>query len=136
MPRADAFRRRCLGFTLAEVLAALMFMAIIIPVAMQGMSVATRAGVMGQRKATAIRIAERVLEEMVITGETAQTSSSGVIVEGDTTYPWTMESGNWSVDPLTELTVTVTFVVQGTSYEVSVSTLVDTSSGTATTTTS
>ena len=37
------------GFTLLEVLAALMLMAIVVPVAMQGMSIATRAGVLGQR---------------------------------------------------------------------------------------
>ena len=33
------------AFTLAEVLAALLFMAIVIPVALHGMSVASRAGV-------------------------------------------------------------------------------------------
>ena len=39
------------GFTLAEVLAALLFLAILIPVTMHGVSVASRAGILGQRKA-------------------------------------------------------------------------------------
>src|SRR5258708_37139450 len=62
-------RRRCDegGYTLAEVLAALLFMAILIPVTMHGVSVSSRAGVLGQRKATAMRIAERVLDESIIT---------------------------------------------------------------------
>jgi type II secretory pathway component PulJ len=132
----EAFRRSRRGYTLAEVLAALLFMAIVIPVAMQGMSVASRAGMLGQRKAVAIRIAERVLNEMVVTGDLQQTSSSGTITEGDTSYPWTMESDNWSADSLTELTVHVQFLVQGNTYEVTASTLVDPTASTGTSSTS
>ncbi len=130
--RPDARPRNRCGYTLAEVLAALLFMAIVIPVAMHGMSVASRAGMLGERKAIAIRIAERVLNETVVTGDTQQTSASGSITEGGTTYPWTMESANWSVDALTELTVHVQFIVQGSTYEVSASTLVDTTAGSGT----
>ena len=38
------------GFTLAEVLAALVFMAILIPVALEGLSIASRAGEVAARK--------------------------------------------------------------------------------------
>lgn len=117
-------RRASGGFTLVEILAALLMMAIVIPVAMDGMTTASRAGVLGQRKAAAMRIAERVLNETIIDNQTTQASSSGSISEGDTVYPWTMKSEGWSVDALTELTVTVTFTVQGNPYDVSVSTLV------------
>lgn len=112
------------AFTLVEVLAALLMMAIIIPVAMQGMSVASRAGLLGQRKAAAMRIADRVLNELIVEGQTAQNSSSGTVAEGDTNYPWTMRSENWSEDQMTQLTVTVTFTVQGNDYDVSASTLI------------
>src|SRR5882762_4963509 len=53
--------RRCAGFTLAEVLAALLFMAIVIPVAVQGLHIASRAGSVSERKAVGARIAERKL---------------------------------------------------------------------------
>ena len=51
------------AFTLAEVLAALVFMAIVIPVAMQGLHIAGRAGAVAERKREAVRVAERVLNE-------------------------------------------------------------------------
>jgi prepilin-type N-terminal cleavage/methylation domain-containing protein len=112
------------GFTLAEVLAALMLMAIIIPVAMEGMSVASRVGVLGQRKAAAMRVAERIVNELIVEGQTQQTSASGTTADGEINYPWTMRSQTWSEDAMLELTVTVTFTVQGNEYDVSASTLV------------
>jgi prepilin-type N-terminal cleavage/methylation domain-containing protein len=75
------------GFTLIEVLASLLLMAIVIPVAMQGVSTASRAGLLGQRKAAAMRVAERMLEELVITGDTSQSTASGTLQDGDFTYP-------------------------------------------------
>lgn len=113
------------GFTLAEVLAALLFMAIVIPVAMQGVSVASRAGVMGQRKAAAMRIAERVLDEQIATGQIAQATPSGTVVDGDLSYPWTLTTQSWTEDSMTVLTVRVTFAVQGKSFDVAASTLYD-----------
>ncbi len=112
------------GFTLVEILAALLMMAIVIPVAMEGMSVATRAGILGQRKAAAMRVAERVLNELIVEGETDRASSSGSATDGDTTYPWTVRNETWPEDPMMHLTVTVTFVVQGNEYMMNLSTLV------------
>src|SRR5262245_13838541 len=45
------------AFTLAEVLAAMVFMAILIPVAMEGLSIATRAGEVAARKSEAALVA-------------------------------------------------------------------------------
>ena len=114
------------AFTLIEVLAALLLMAIIIPVAMEGMSIASRVGMLGQRKAAAMRVAERMLNELMVETQTQQSSSSGTTVEGDTSYPWTMRVENWSEDAMQEMTVTVTFTVQGNNYEVSLTTLLPT----------
>ena len=58
--------RRRAAFTLVEVLASLLMMAIIIPVAIEGMSVASRVGMLGQRKAAAMRVAERVINEVLV----------------------------------------------------------------------
>jgi prepilin-type N-terminal cleavage/methylation domain-containing protein len=117
------FSRR--AFTLAEVLAALLVMAIVIPVAMQGMSIASRAALLGQRKAAAMRVAERMINELFVTGQLNQNTASGSVAEGDTTYPWTMQSTSWPLDAMTEITVTVTFTVQGNNYNISASTLFD-----------
>ncbi len=126
------------GFTLVEVLASLLLMAIVVPVAMEGMSIASRAGLMGQRKAAAMRVAERVMNELMLTGQLDQNSMSGSVDEGDTSYPWTMQSETWPEDAMTVMTVKVTFTVQGNTYDVSASTLFDplaTTAGVTTTTT-
>lgn len=121
-------RRRARAFTLAEVLAALLLMAILVPVAMHGVTVASRAGTLGLRKATAMRIAERVLDEQVLSGQIATAIPYGNITEGDTSYPWTLKSEPWPEDTaiiLNVATVRVEFTVQGNTYDVAVSTLYD-----------
>ena len=126
------------AFTLAEVLAALLFMAILIPVTMHGVSVASRAGTLGQRKATAMRIAERVLDEQILSGQLATATPYGTISEGSMTYNWTLRSEPWPEDILimmNVITVRVEFSVQGSTYDVAVSTLHD-PAVTSTTTTS
>jgi hypothetical protein len=121
-----AVKRACAGFTLAEALAALVFMAIVIPVAVQGLRVANLAGQVGERKATAARIAERVLNELVVTRQWQVASPHGTVREGVQEYRWTMRLDNWNQGLLRLLTVQVTFPVQGQDYEVRLSTLVDT----------
>ena len=116
------------AFTLAEVLAALLLMAILVPVTMQGVSVASRAGSLGQRKAVAMRIAERVLDEQVVGRLVGTATPYGSIVEGDIAYPWTIKSDAWIEDnesTLNVVTARVEFNVQGHTYDVAVSTLYD-----------
>ena len=132
LPRTERTRRSLSAFTLIEVLAALLLMAIVIPVAMQGMSIASRAGLLGQRKAAAMRVAERMINELIVTGEINQSTSSGTIVDGDTSYPWSMQSEPWSEDSMTQVTVKVSFSIQGNDYDVSASTLFDPTAGAAT----
>src|SRR5438094_9140085 len=54
------------GFTLAEVLAALVFMAILILVALEGLSIASRAGEVAARKSVAALVGERSLIEIIV----------------------------------------------------------------------
>lgn len=104
----------------------MLFMAIVIPVAMQGLQIASRAGVVSERKALAARLAESKLNELVVTGEWQSSSTKGTIYEGLQSYPWVLESEPWSVDgAMRLLTVRVAVPVQGQDYDVQVSTLVD-----------
>ena len=121
--RSSADKR---GFTLAEVLAALVFMAIVIPVALQGMQIASRAGAVAERKALATRLAERKLNELIVTGQWQSSSVKGTMQEGWQTYDWNLETESWAEDgSMRVLTVRVTVPVQGQKYDVRVSTLVD-----------
>ena len=121
--RANKHLRR--GFTMAEVLAALLLMAIIVPVAMQGVQIASRAGTLGQRKAAAMRVAERVLNELIATDGLTQSTGSGTAAEGDQTYAWTMQTETWPEDAMNVVTVRVVFNVQGNNYNVSLSSIYD-----------
>lgn len=121
-PAADSSRR---GFTLAEVLAALVLLAIVVPVALEGVSVASRAGVTGQRQAAAARVAERVLSEWVGTGRTETGSENGTDLQDGVTYAWRLERAPWAADPLEEVTVRVSYEVQGQARSFEMSTIVD-----------
>ena len=119
-------KRRRAAFTLAEVLAALLFMAIVIPVALEGLRIASLAGQVGGRKAAAARVAERVLNEMVVTGAGPGGADDGVILEGAHEFQWTIQSEAWEEDnSLQQTMVRVVYFVQGREYEVTVSTLTE-----------
>jgi type II secretory pathway pseudopilin PulG len=118
-------RRSEAGFTLAEVLAALLFMAIVIPVAIEGLHIANRAGEVGQRKNIAARVAERVLNELRVTGQWPSGGQSGIVQEGTQQYRWTGTVQPWPEDTMQVATVEVVFPVEGHDYNLSLSTLVD-----------
>ncbi len=142
------------AFTLVEVLAALLFMAIVIPVAVQGLLIAGRAGEVAQRKGEAARVAERILSESIITTNWIQSSQSGTIEEGIHEFKWVLRNDVWSqsetndfttassangqiaaAQPMVDqssasqitmnlLTVEITYTVQNQDYSVKLSTLV------------
>ena len=118
-------KKRTAAFTLAEVLAALMFMAIVIPVALQGLQIASRAGTVAERKREAARVAERVLNESIVATNYVQAVSSGTVVEAEREYRWTLRTEAWTESAMQLLSVEVTFPVQGQDYTVPMSTLVN-----------
>lgn len=114
------------GFTLAEVLAALLFMAIVIPVAVEGLRMANLAGQVGQRKAVAARLAEQTLHELIVTEQWRNSIQNGVLREGPLEYHWNVQWTPWLTEPFRVMTVEVTFPVQGKDYSIQLSTLIDT----------
>lgn len=123
-PSSHSVKRARAAFTLAEVLAALLFMAIVIPVAVEGLRIANLAGQVGERKAVAARVADRILSELAITGQLPG-GEAGAVTEGVHEYRWTMEIGAWPEGSMQLATVRVTYQVQGREYEVTVSTLTE-----------
>jgi type II secretory pathway pseudopilin PulG len=119
------------GFTLAEVLAALLFMAIVIPAALEGMHVASLAGTVAERKGEAARVAQRLLAENLVTTNSNQSVQSGTLTEGRRQFNYTLRSDPWNRDPsqnvIRQLSVEVKFTAQNRDYSVRMSTLVDTS---------
>ena len=125
--RAAKIRRRSSGFTLAEVLAALVFMAIVIPVVVQCLHVATQASEVARRKAEASRVAERVLNESIVTTNWDQSDQNGTVEDGSREFDWTLHNEPWTQDPMRLLTVQVKYTVQGQDYSVQLGTLADSS---------
>ncbi len=124
-------RPQAAAFTLAEVLAALLFMAIVIPVAVEAMHIASRAGIVAARKSEAARVAVRVLNENIVTTNWNQSVQSGTLAEGIRQFRWTLHNDPWTQDPyqnaMRQLSVEVSFTAQGQDYSVRMSTLVDSS---------
>ena len=130
-PGQAGTRRHQAAFTLAEVLAALLFMAIVIPAAVEGLHIASLAGTVATRKGEAARVAQRLLTESLVTTNWNQSVQSGTLVEGRRQFRWTMHNDPWNQDPnqnvIRRLSVEVTFTAQNRDYSVRLSTLVDSS---------
>jgi hypothetical protein len=111
------------GFTLAEVMAALLFLAIVIPTAIEAMHVASLAGEVGARKGAAARIAGRVLSESLVTTNWSGTQS-GTATEGGLDFRWTLTSQGWPQDSALQVVSSrVVFSAQGRDYTVELDTL-------------
>lgn len=119
------------GFTLAEVLAALLFMAIVIPVALEGLRIASRAGEVAARKGEAALVAERILNESLVTTNWNKSLQSGTVIQRAREFRWTLRNDPWTQDPnqtvIRQLSVEVLYAAQGQDYAVRLSTLADNS---------
>jgi len=113
------------AFTLVELLAAMAFMAIVIPVAMEGLRIASRAGQVGQRKSIAVRVADRMLNEYVVTSANRAGVQRGKVEEGALEFDWNIKVENWREDNMRLVTCEVFYPVQGQEYSVRTSTLVE-----------
>lgn len=123
--RTRPTRHRRSGFTLAELLAALLFLAIVIPAAVQALRVASLSGTVAARKGAASRIADRVLNESLVLTNWFNASQRGVAREQDIEYRWSLSRSNWTIPDLQVLTAEVTFTTQGRDFSVRLSTLAD-----------
>ena len=118
--------RHASAFTLAEVLAAMLFLAIVIPAAVEALHVAGLAGEVAARKGAAARLADRLLNESIVTTNWNTGAQSGTATEGAEEFRWTLNNQNWPVDTaagMRLLTARVTFSAQGHDYSVELSTL-------------
>jgi type II secretory pathway pseudopilin PulG len=118
-----ATKTSCAAFTLAEVLAALLFLAIVIPAAVEALHVASLAGEVAVRKGEAVRVADRVLNESLVLTNWNSGAQNGTVTEGTREFRWTLSSQNWPRDLMQLVTAEVKFSAQGRDYSVKLSTL-------------
>jgi glycerol uptake facilitator-like aquaporin len=106
-----------------EVLAALLFLAIVVPTAVEALHMATLSGEVAIRKNAAARVADRVLNESIVMTNWNGGSQSGTVTEGAVDYGWKLTSQAWPQDSMQLLTAEVTYSAQGKDYSVKLSTL-------------
>ncbi len=100
-------------FTFTEVLAAMVVVALIVPVAVRGISLARQLAGDDVRYELAARLADEKLNELIATGEWENGDTEGTFDEGtdeDANYTWALTSDSFDDDgelALTVLTMTV-----------------------------
>ena len=101
----------------------MLFLAIVIPAAVEALHVSSLAGEVAVRKGAAARIADRILNESLVTTNWSSGQQNGTVTEGTLDFRWTLTSQNWPPDAMQLLTVEVKYLAQGKDYSVKLSTL-------------
>lgn len=114
---------RLVGFTFVEVLAALAFLGILIPVIVSALTVSNRAAVIAERSTVAAQLAENRLSQLMLSDAWTTSPSRGEFGEDWPGYRWELAQGDWQSGAMTELTLSVYFPVQGQERSVQLSTL-------------
>ena len=108
-------------------LAAMLFMAIVIPVALQGLRIASRAGTVAARKGVAVQLAESKLNELIVANQWRNSGQGGAFGPQWPGYQWSIKNEPWTGDTtinnLRQLTVEVTYPAQNQNYSVKLSTI-------------
>lgn len=116
--------RRQAGFTFAEILAAMLFLALVIPTALQAIRISSDAGTMAARRSVATRLGDALLTELAITEQWRSGAQSGQFDPPYQDYRWEVRSEAWSEQGMLQLSMAVTFQVREVDARVVLSTLV------------
>ena len=119
------------GFTLVEVLATIVLMTIVLPVAMHGVSLCLASAQSARQRTEAAGLAESKLNELLATGDWQYGLLSGDFGDAWPQYTWSGATGAWEDASLQELSVRVYWTSRGQEREVVLTTLVFESQATA-----
>ena len=112
------------GFTFIEILATLTLVAIVLPVVMRGISLATAAASESKKRSEAVILANNLLTEFVSSGDTDFSVLSGDFAPGGTEYRWTAEISAMDGENVKELTVRVLWTARNREQSVPLSALI------------
>jgi len=111
------------AFTLVEVLASLVLVAIILPVAMKGVSLCLELSETARQQMEAGALAELRLAEVLATEEWTDGDASGDFGEDRPRYTWNMTVEEWEGPSISQIDVSVEWTSRGKTREVTLSTL-------------
>jgi prepilin-type N-terminal cleavage/methylation domain-containing protein len=112
------------GLTLAEVLAAIVIVAVVVPVAMQGISIATGLASLTRQRAQATSLAESKLDEIIIGQLWQGAQLSGDFAPQFPEYHWQADVSDWEEADMKQIQLHVSWVNRGKDREIILSTLV------------
>ena len=111
------------GFTLVEVLATLVLVAIILPVAMSGISLALETAGVSRRQTEATALAHAKMEEIVATGQLQNAELTGDFAPDRPEYRWVAQVNPWQGTQVRQLDVQVSWNQRGRDRSVTLTTL-------------
>jgi len=122
-PRLAAGRRGGAGFTMPEVLATMLLIGIVVPVAMAGLSLALAAAGHARHTAQAATLGEAKLMELVATGQWMMATGSGDFSPDWPDYHWRSQMTTLDFDA-NQIQLQVTWTERGMEQSLSVTTIV------------
>jgi prepilin-type N-terminal cleavage/methylation domain-containing protein len=112
------------GFTFIELLATVVLIAIIMPVAMRSIGLCTRLGGLSRRQIEAASLAKMKMTELTVTGDWENGTQHGSFGEDWPGYEWKVAVTNWTDSTVRQLDLTVLWESMGRQREITLSTLV------------
>ncbi|QNN25219.1 type II secretion system protein [Planctomycetales bacterium ZRK34] len=123
------------AFTLPEAMAAIVLVAIVVPVAMRGITQAMAIGEQASLRSAAVTKAQAKLDELIATGDWRSSGLEGEFdttpsgesldVQEDTPMTWAVEVDDSTWPSITQIAVTVTWTSRSIERHVTLTTLVD-----------
>ena len=115
---------RTRGFTLVEVLATLTLLAIILPVAMEGISLSTKTAALAKQQMEAATLAATKLAELSATEAWQNRTLSGDFGQEWPQYRWSAEVQDWEGATVKQVDIHVTWTMRGTERSATLTTLI------------
>ncbi len=117
-------RGRNEGFTFIELLATVVLIAVIMPVAMRSIALCTRLAGQSRRQVEAASLAKAKLTELIVTGDWEKGNKRGDFDKDWPDYEWSLDVTNWTDTLVRELALTVSWRSAGRQRGVILSTLI------------
>jgi len=123
-PRKTTVRKRRFGgFTFVELLATIVLIGIIMPVAMRTIALCTSLAGVSRRETEAASLARTRLTELVTSGDWQSSGRAGDFGADWPGYRWTTEVSNWTDTIVSQIDLTVHWQSQGRDRSVTLTTL-------------
>ena len=116
-------RRLNAGFTFVELLATIVLIAVILPVAMRGIGLCTRLAGQSRKTIEAASLAKTKLTELMAADEWDSGSGTGDFGTDWPGYRWSTEVFNWTDSIVSQVDLTVYWQAQGEEQSVTLTTL-------------